>query len=235
MECQPGVIPVCCRVLSDLCTPLLLQINTHSQQELTEAGTTYNKWQFTITMARAYLTTTAHGSNFHVMPSCYVQSGIHLPGRIHTDADITKLTCKHLIPQSYVYTEAVPVKCWQKQQYYSCIFFIVVFQRELILKAIFLLRDQIVHRKLSLPSLGDDWLHLLLLAATNGRISYVGGEKKKKGSSAHKKKDVLWKMSVKFHILRMMKVAAVLPGGGEIEMWCVFVEVQRGRGNVLWC
>lgn len=41
-------------------------------------------------------------------------------------------------------------------------------------------------------------------------------------------------MSVKFHILRMMKVAVILPGGGEIEMGCVFLEVQRGRGNVLW-
>lgn len=28
---------------SDLCTPLLLQINTRSQQELTEAGATCNK------------------------------------------------------------------------------------------------------------------------------------------------------------------------------------------------
>lgn len=32
-------------------------------------------------------------------------------------------------------------------------------------------------------------------------------------------------MSVKLHTLRM-KVAAVLPGGGEIGMWCVFLEVQ---------
>lgn len=44
-------------------------------------------------------------------------------------------------------------------------------------------------------------------------------------------KDVLWKMSVKFHTPRMMKMAAV---GGEIEIWCVFVDMQRGRGNVFW-
>lgn len=41
-------------------------------------------------------------------------------------------------------------------------------------------------------------------------------------------KEVLWKMSVKIHMLRMMKMAAFLPGGGEIEIWCVFVDVQRG-------
>lgn len=41
-------------------------------------------------------------------------------------------------------------------------------------------------------------------------------------------------MSVKFHTLRMMKMAAVVPGGEEIEIWCVFVDVQRGRGNVWW-
>lgn len=62
-------------------------------------------------MARAYLTTPAHGSHFHVMPSCYVQSGIHLLGLSHTDADITRLSCKHLIPQSYVPAEAVLAKC----------------------------------------------------------------------------------------------------------------------------
>lgn len=62
-------------------------------------------------MARAYLTTPAHGSYFHVMPSCYVQSGIHLLGLSHTDADITRLSCKHLIPQSYVPAEAVLAKC----------------------------------------------------------------------------------------------------------------------------
>lgn len=121
MECQLAVIPVLqSSDQSDLCTPLLLQINTQSQRELTEAGTTYNKWQITITMARAYLTTTAHGSHFHATPSCYVQSGIHLPGLSHRDADITKLTCKHLIPQSYVPTEAVPFKCRLRQWHYSC-------------------------------------------------------------------------------------------------------------------
>lgn len=40
-------------------------------------------------------------------------------------------------------------------------------------------------------------------------------------------------MSVKFHTRRVMEVAAVLPGGGEIDIWCVFVDVQRGRGNML--
>lgn len=40
-------------------------------------------------------------------------------------------------------------------------------------------------------------------------------------------------MSVKFHTLRMMKMAAVLPGGGETEI-CVFVDMQRGRTNMLW-
>lgn len=65
---------------SDLYTIPHLQINTHGQQELTQAGTTYNKWQFTIKMARAYLTAAAHGSYFHMRPSCCVQSGIHLPG-----------------------------------------------------------------------------------------------------------------------------------------------------------
>lgn len=67
---------------SDLCTIPHLQINTHGQQELTQAGTTYNKQQFTIAIARAYLTTAAHGGNFHVMPNCYVHSGIHLPGTV---------------------------------------------------------------------------------------------------------------------------------------------------------
>lgn len=41
------------------------QINTHTvNNTLTDEGTTYNKWQFTITMARAYLTPTAHSSHF---------------------------------------------------------------------------------------------------------------------------------------------------------------------------
>lgn len=40
MERQLGVIAVCLQ--RDLCTPVLLQINTDSQQELTEAGATYN-------------------------------------------------------------------------------------------------------------------------------------------------------------------------------------------------
>lgn len=32
-------------------------------------------------------------------------------------------------------------------------------------------------------------------------------------------------MSVKFHTLQMMTMAAVLSGGGEIEIWCVFIDV----------
>lgn len=125
MECQPVVRPACCSVdQSDLCTIPHLQINTHGQQELTQAGTTYNKWQFTIAVASAYLTTAAHGSNFHVMPSCYVQSGIHLPGLSRADADITKLTYKHLIPQSY--SGAVQAKCWQRQWHNSCIFLLLL-------------------------------------------------------------------------------------------------------------
>lgn len=109
------------------------------------------------------------------------QSGIHLPGLSRTDADNTRPTCKHLIPQSYVRAKAVLAKCWQRQRHYSCIFFIVVvFQRELILKAIFLLREQIVHRKLYLPSLGDDWLHLLVFFAAKNWKDFICGEARRK-------------------------------------------------------
>lgn len=53
------------------------------------------------------------------------------------------------------------------------------------------------------------------------------GKGRRKGA-VHIKRCVVKKMSVKLHTLRM-KVAAVLPGGGEIGMWCVFLEVQKGR------
>ncbi|KAM7406438.1 hypothetical protein PAMP_000813 [Pampus punctatissimus] len=45
MECQLGVIPACRRVLIKVTSvPLCsVQINTHSQKDLTDAGTTYNK------------------------------------------------------------------------------------------------------------------------------------------------------------------------------------------------
>lgn len=60
-----------------------------------------------------------------------------------------------------------------------------------------------------------------------------GEEEKKKEQRILK--DVLWKMSVNFHTLRMMEKAAVfLSGGGETEICVYFVLVQRGRCNVLW-
>lgn len=49
----------------------------------------------------------------------------------------------------------------------------------------------------------------------------------------HILKNVLRKMSVNFHTLRMMEMAAVLPGGGGERnlMWGI-VLLQRGSGNV---
>lgn len=127
MECQLSAIRVRHRVLikvtsAPLCSCKSIHTVNRSWQRQPQHIINDNspsRW-------REHLTTTAHGSNFHAMPSCYVQSGIHLLGLSHTDADITRLTCKHLIPQSYVRPGAVPAKCWQRRRHYSCIFLLLL-------------------------------------------------------------------------------------------------------------
>lgn len=129
-------------------------------------------------MVRAYLTTAAHGSHFPVMPSCYVQSGIHLPGLSRTDADITRLTCKHLIPQSCVAAEAVADKCWQRQRYYSCTFFYCCcLSNGAYIESNFPLKGANCSQKI-VTAIAWRWLaaYLLEVAAKNGKIPYAGDE-----------------------------------------------------------
>lgn len=99
------------------------------------------------------------------------------------------------------------------------------------MKAIFLLREQIVHRKLYLPSLGDDWLHLLVLAAKNGRISYAGGERKKKGGAVHIKRCVVKNECEISHVSDDENGCCFAMWRGNRNLMC---DVQRGRGDVLW-